>query len=113
MRINLMGCAVDNLDMEETLGVVDGFIRSGRPHQHVVVNVDKSKFQNTLTPTFAESFTDDEFQPWQVFDGGHPGASIFTETFWAFDAPDAALLARLCGRPVVYECAAGPYTRNV
>ncbi len=41
MRINLMGCAVDNLDMEETLGVVDGFIRSGRPHQHVVVNVDK------------------------------------------------------------------------
>ncbi len=41
MRINLMGCAVDNLNMEETLGVVDGFIRSGRPHQHVVVNVDK------------------------------------------------------------------------
>ncbi len=36
-----MGCKVDNLDMEETLGVVDGFIRSGRPHQHVVVNVDK------------------------------------------------------------------------
>ncbi|WP_374264260.1 WecB/TagA/CpsF family glycosyltransferase [Zoogloea sp.] len=41
MRIDLMGCKVDNLDMEETLGVVDGFIRSGRPHQHVVVNVDK------------------------------------------------------------------------
>ncbi len=36
-----MGCAVDNLDMEETLGVVEGFIRSGRPHQHVVINVDK------------------------------------------------------------------------
>jgi N-acetylglucosaminyldiphosphoundecaprenol N-acetyl-beta-D-mannosaminyltransferase len=36
-----MGCAVDNLDMEETLGVVEDFIRSGRPHQHVVINVDK------------------------------------------------------------------------
>ncbi|NCT83626.1 MAG: WecB/TagA/CpsF family glycosyltransferase [Comamonadaceae bacterium] len=36
-----MGCHVDNLSMEETLQVIDGFIRSGRPHQHVVVNVDK------------------------------------------------------------------------
>ncbi|WP_229491843.1 WecB/TagA/CpsF family glycosyltransferase [Massilia sp. HP4] len=27
--------------MEETLHVVEGFIGSGRPHQHVVVNVDK------------------------------------------------------------------------
>ncbi len=36
-----MGCAVDNLNMEETLRQVDGFIRSGKPHQHVVVNVDK------------------------------------------------------------------------
>ncbi|MBP8133885.1 MAG: WecB/TagA/CpsF family glycosyltransferase [Zoogloea sp.] len=27
--------------MEETLRQVDGFIRSGKPHQHVVVNVDK------------------------------------------------------------------------
>ncbi|MBV8033901.1 MAG: WecB/TagA/CpsF family glycosyltransferase [Pelomonas sp.] len=36
-----MGCNVDNLSMEETLQVIDGFIRSGRPHQHVVVNVDK------------------------------------------------------------------------
>jgi N-acetylglucosaminyldiphosphoundecaprenol N-acetyl-beta-D-mannosaminyltransferase len=41
MRIQLMGCAVDNLSMEETLRQVDGFIRSGKPHQHVVVNVDK------------------------------------------------------------------------
>ena len=41
MRIQMMGCAVDNLDMEESLAVVEGFIRSGRPHQHVVVNVDK------------------------------------------------------------------------
>lgn len=40
-RIQIMGCNVDNLSMEETLQVVDGFIRSGRPHQHVVVNVDK------------------------------------------------------------------------
>lgn len=40
-RITLMGCQVDNLSMEETLQVVEGFISSGRPHQHVVVNVDK------------------------------------------------------------------------
>ncbi len=36
-----MGCKVDNLNMEETLGVVEGFIHAGTPHQHVVVNVDK------------------------------------------------------------------------
>lgn len=40
-RIALMGCLIDNLSMEETLQKVEGFIRSGRPHQHVVVNVDK------------------------------------------------------------------------
>jgi N-acetylglucosaminyldiphosphoundecaprenol N-acetyl-beta-D-mannosaminyltransferase len=40
-RIELMGCYVDNLSMEETLQTVDGFIESGHPHQHVVVNVDK------------------------------------------------------------------------
>ncbi len=40
-RIQIMGCNVDNLSMEETLQVIDGFIRSGQPHQHVVVNVDK------------------------------------------------------------------------
>jgi N-acetylglucosaminyldiphosphoundecaprenol N-acetyl-beta-D-mannosaminyltransferase len=40
-RIELMGCLIDNLSMEETLQKVEGFIQSGRPHQHVVVNVDK------------------------------------------------------------------------
>lgn len=40
-RIDVLGVPVDNLGMEETLGVVEGFIASGRPHQHVVVNVDK------------------------------------------------------------------------
>jgi len=40
-RITLMGCQVDNLSMEETLGKIEGFIASGLPHQHVVVNVDK------------------------------------------------------------------------
>jgi N-acetylglucosaminyldiphosphoundecaprenol N-acetyl-beta-D-mannosaminyltransferase len=40
-RITMMGCAVDNLTMEETLATIEGFILSGRPHQHVVVNVDK------------------------------------------------------------------------
>ncbi len=40
-RITMMGCQMDNLTMEETLDRVEGFIASGRPHQHVVVNVDK------------------------------------------------------------------------
>ena len=40
-RITMMGCQIDNLTMEETLQKVDGFIQSGHPHQHVVVNVDK------------------------------------------------------------------------
>lgn len=40
-RIEMMGCHIDNLSMEETLQTIEGFIRSGRPHQHVVVNVDK------------------------------------------------------------------------
>ena len=35
------------------------------------------------------SFTAEE--AWKVFDGGD---SIFTQTFWAFDAPDTALLAK-------------------
>lgn len=40
-RIEMMGCHIDNLSMEETLQKVEGFIRSGAPHQHVAVNVDK------------------------------------------------------------------------
>jgi N-acetylglucosaminyldiphosphoundecaprenol N-acetyl-beta-D-mannosaminyltransferase len=40
-RIELMGCYIDNLSMAETLQKIDDFIRSGMPHQHVVVNVDK------------------------------------------------------------------------
>jgi len=40
-RITLMGCGIDNLTMEETLQTIEGFIASGTPHQHVVVNVDK------------------------------------------------------------------------
>jgi N-acetylglucosaminyldiphosphoundecaprenol N-acetyl-beta-D-mannosaminyltransferase len=40
-RLDVLGCSVDNLTMEESLAVVEGFIASGRPHQHVVVNVDK------------------------------------------------------------------------
>ena len=40
-RVTLFGCNIDNVSMEETLEVVEGFIRSGQPHQHVVVNVDK------------------------------------------------------------------------
>jgi N-acetylglucosaminyldiphosphoundecaprenol N-acetyl-beta-D-mannosaminyltransferase len=40
-RITLMGCAIDNLSMEDTLQKIEGFIQTGKPHQHVVVNVDK------------------------------------------------------------------------
>ena len=40
-RITMMGCQIDNLSMEDTLARIEGFVRSGRPHQHVVVNVDK------------------------------------------------------------------------
>ncbi len=40
-RIEMMGCKIDNLTMEETLQTIEGFIHSGKPHQHVVVNVDK------------------------------------------------------------------------
>jgi len=40
-RMTLMGCDMDNLTMEETLQRVEGFIATGNPHQHVVVNVDK------------------------------------------------------------------------
>jgi N-acetylglucosaminyldiphosphoundecaprenol N-acetyl-beta-D-mannosaminyltransferase len=40
-RIEIMGCYIDNLSMEETLEKIEGFVDSGKPHQHVVVNVDK------------------------------------------------------------------------
>ena len=40
-RVEMMGCSIDNLSMEETLQRIESFIRSGLPHQHVVVNVDK------------------------------------------------------------------------
>jgi UDP-N-acetylglucosamine 2-epimerase (non-hydrolysing) len=40
-RVEVLGCPVDDLTMEETLEVISGFIASGQAHQHVVVNVDK------------------------------------------------------------------------
>lgn len=40
-RIEMMGCLIDNLSMEETLDKIESFVESGQPHQHVVVNVDK------------------------------------------------------------------------
>lgn len=41
MRQEVLGCAVDNLDMDETVEVIAGFVASGRAHQHVVINADK------------------------------------------------------------------------
>jgi N-acetylglucosaminyldiphosphoundecaprenol N-acetyl-beta-D-mannosaminyltransferase len=40
-HIEMMGCRIDNLSMEETLQRIEAFIKEGRPRQHVVVNVDK------------------------------------------------------------------------
>lgn len=40
-RIEMMGCQIDNLSMEETLQTIERFIQTGKPHQHVVINVDK------------------------------------------------------------------------
>jgi len=40
-RIEMMGCQIDNLSMEETLQTVEAFVQTGLPHQHVVINVDK------------------------------------------------------------------------
>jgi N-acetylglucosaminyldiphosphoundecaprenol N-acetyl-beta-D-mannosaminyltransferase len=40
-RVEIIGCYVDNLSMQETLVKVESFVKSGKPHQHVVVNVDK------------------------------------------------------------------------
>ena len=40
-RLEVLGLPVDNLSMDETLGVIEGFVDAGLPHQHVVVNVDK------------------------------------------------------------------------
>lgn len=41
VRIEVLGCAVDNLTIDETIERVKQFVASGGPHQHVVVNVDK------------------------------------------------------------------------
>ncbi len=40
-RVNILGCPVDNLSMQETLCVAEEMIKSRRVHQHVVINVDK------------------------------------------------------------------------
>ncbi|WP_025040939.1 WecB/TagA/CpsF family glycosyltransferase [Nitrosospira briensis] len=40
-RIEMMGCKIDNLSMEETLQTIETFIQTREPHQHVVINVNK------------------------------------------------------------------------
>jgi N-acetylglucosaminyldiphosphoundecaprenol N-acetyl-beta-D-mannosaminyltransferase len=40
-KVVLFGLPIDNLTMAETVARIDQMIRSGQPHQHVVVNVDK------------------------------------------------------------------------
>jgi N-acetylglucosaminyldiphosphoundecaprenol N-acetyl-beta-D-mannosaminyltransferase len=40
-RIEMFGCTIDNLTMEETLSRIESFILSGEPHQHVAINIDK------------------------------------------------------------------------
>ena len=41
MRQEILGCAIDNLSMQQTLDRVGMMIASGLPHQHVVLNADK------------------------------------------------------------------------
>lgn len=40
-RVHVMGCPVDSLSQRETLEIAKEMIRSGLPHQHVVVNAAK------------------------------------------------------------------------
>jgi len=40
-KVVLFGVPIDNLTMGETVARIEEMIRSGKPHQHVVVNVDK------------------------------------------------------------------------
>jgi len=40
-RVRILDCPIDNLSLKETLRVIEEFIKSGRPHQHVVINADK------------------------------------------------------------------------
>ena len=40
-RVLIMGCAIDCLDMDETLAYIEQFVKKGTPRQHVVVNVAK------------------------------------------------------------------------
>jgi len=40
-RVLIMGCAIDCLDMDETLAHIEQFVKKDTPRQHVVVNVAK------------------------------------------------------------------------
>ncbi|WP_297572269.1 WecB/TagA/CpsF family glycosyltransferase [uncultured Deefgea sp.] len=40
-RLEILGCYVDNLNMQETLVRIGELIESGMPNQHVVINADK------------------------------------------------------------------------
>ena len=41
MRQEILGCAIDNLSMRQTIDRVGAMIATGQPHQHVVLNADK------------------------------------------------------------------------
>ena len=66
MRMTIMGCEVDNLDMEETLQRIEEFIRDGSPHQHVVINADKVQMTGNKR--------EDKRYYWHT---GHPGGIKF------------------------------------
>jgi N-acetylglucosaminyldiphosphoundecaprenol N-acetyl-beta-D-mannosaminyltransferase len=40
-RMRVLNCPIDNLSLEETLNRIELFVRSGTPHRHVAINVDK------------------------------------------------------------------------
>ena len=40
-RILIMSCPIDSLNMDQTIGRIEQYIKEGKPRQHVVVNVAK------------------------------------------------------------------------
>ncbi len=40
-RIDILGCPVDNLSLEESVKRIEEFIKSGKPHQYIAINADK------------------------------------------------------------------------
>jgi N-acetylglucosaminyldiphosphoundecaprenol N-acetyl-beta-D-mannosaminyltransferase len=40
-KVNILGCPIDNLSLEEALAAIEKFIESKKPHQYIAINADK------------------------------------------------------------------------